>query len=83
MSNITFMHIRKNDTVKIMIGADAGKTGKVLRAFPKIGKVLVEGMNVHKKHVKARQEGKKGQVIDKSFPMSASNVKLVEKRADK
>lgn len=77
------MHIRKNDTVKVMIGTDAGKSGKVLQAFPKIGKVLVEGMNMHKKHLKSRQEGKKGQTIDKSFPMSASNVKLVEKRAEK
>ena len=59
-----------------MIGADAGKTGKVVRAFPKLGKILVEGINMHKKHVKARQEGKKGQVIDKAFPMSVSNVKL-------
>jgi large subunit ribosomal protein L24 len=77
------MHIRKNDTVKIMIGADRGKTAKVLKAYPKLGKILVEGVNVHKKHVKARQEGKKGQTIDKSFPMSVSNVKLVEKRNEK
>jgi len=77
------MHIRKNDTVKIMIGADAGKTGKVVKAFPKLGKILVEGINMHKKHLRSRQEGKKGQVIDKAFPMSASNVKLVEKRASK
>ena len=74
------MHIKKNDTVKIMIGADAGKSGKVVRAFPKTGKILVEGMNVHKKHMRSRQEGKKGQTIDKSFPMSASNVKLVERK---
>ena len=66
-----------------MIGADAGKTGKVVRAFPKLGKILVEGINVHQKHVKARQEGKKGQTIEKSFPMSAFNVKLVEKRTEK
>jgi large subunit ribosomal protein L24 len=72
------MHIKKNDTVKIMIGADSGKTGKVLKAFPKLGKVLVEGMNMHKKHVKSRQEGKKGQTIDKSFPISVSNVKLAK-----
>ena len=77
------MHIRKNDTVKIMIGTDAGKTGKVVKAFPKLGKILVEGINMHKKHLRARQEGKKGQVIDKAFPMSASNVKLVEKRDNK
>ena len=77
------MHIRKNDTVKIMIGTDAGKTGKVVKAFPKLGKILVEGINMHKKHMKPRQQGKKGQTIDKAFPMSASNVKLVEKRAEK
>ena len=57
------MHIRKNDTVKIMIGTDAGKTGKVVKAFPKLGKVLIEGLNMHKKHLRARQEGKKGQEI--------------------
>ena len=68
------MHIKKNDTVKIRVGADSGKTGKVLHAYPKTGKILVEGMNVHKKHLRARQEGKKGQVVDRSFPMSASNV---------
>jgi large subunit ribosomal protein L24 len=76
------MHIRKNDTVKIMTGADSGKTGKVLKAYPKLGKILVDGVNTHKKHVRARQEGKKGQVVDKIFPISASNAKLVE-RADK
>ena len=66
-----------------MIGTDAGKTGKVVRAFPKLGKILVEGINMHKKHVKARQEGKKGQTIDKAFPMSVSNVKLAEKKVTK
>ena len=74
------MHIKKNDMVKIRVGADAGKTCKVLHAYPRLGKVLVEGMNVHKKHLKSRQEGKKGQVVDRSFPMSASNVKLVERK---
>ena len=74
------MHIKKNDTVKIRVGADAGKTGKVLHAYPKTGKVLVEGMNVHKKHLRSRQEGKKGQVVDRSFPVSASNVALVERK---
>jgi large subunit ribosomal protein L24 len=77
------MHIKKNDTVKIVIGSDAGKTGKVVRAFPKLGKILVEGINMHKKHMKSRQEGKKGQTIDKAFPISVSNVKLAEKRASK
>ena len=66
-----------------MIGADAGKTGKVLKAFPKLGKILVEGINMHKKHMRPRQEGKKGQVIDKAFPMSVSNVRLADKRASK
>ena len=74
------MKIKKGDTVKVISGKDKGKTGKVLKAFPKLGKVLVEGINMHKKHVRARQEGKKGQTIDKAFPLSVSNVKLVERK---
>jgi len=72
------MHIKKNDIVKILTGKDKGKTGKVLKAFPKLGKVLVEGVNVYKKHERARKEGQKGQVVERSVPMQASNVMNVE-----
>jgi large subunit ribosomal protein L24 len=72
------MHIKKNDTVKILTGKDKGKTGKVLKAFPKENKVLVEGVNMYKKHEHARKEGQKGQVVERAMPMQASNVMNVE-----
>ncbi|PIS39780.1 MAG: 50S ribosomal protein L24, partial [Candidatus Nealsonbacteria bacterium CG08_land_8_20_14_0_20_38_20] len=54
-----------------------GKTGKVLRVFPKGGKVLVEGVNIMKKHQKPRKTGEKGQVIEMPLPIDVSNVKLI------
>jgi large subunit ribosomal protein L24 len=72
------MHIKKGDTVKILTGKDKGKTGKVLKAFPKENKVLVEGVNIYKKHERARKEGQKGQVVERSVPIQASNVVNVE-----
>ncbi|MDE2037680.1 MAG: 50S ribosomal protein L24 [Patescibacteria group bacterium] len=68
------MHIKKGDTVTILTGDDKGKTGKVLEAFPKEGKVVVEGINTVKRHQKPRQEGQKGQVVERPMPMDASNV---------
>jgi large subunit ribosomal protein L24 len=72
------MHIKKNDIVKILTGKDKGKTGKVLKAFPKENKVLVEGVNIYKKHERARKEGQKGQVVERAVPIQASNVVNVE-----
>jgi large subunit ribosomal protein L24 len=72
------MHIKKNDTVKILTGKDKGKTGKVLKAFPKENKVLVEGVNIYKKHERARKEGQKGQVVERAVPIQVSNVANVE-----
>ncbi len=75
------MKIRKGDTVKIMAGADRGKTGKVLRAFPEDNKILVEGINMKKKHMKPRQEGKSGQMVDKFHPISVSNAMLLDPKS--
>jgi len=72
--------IKKSDTVKIISGKDAGKQGKVLQAFPKKGKVLVEGVNVTKKHQKPQGQTMQGGVIDKSMPVNVSNVALVVKK---
>ncbi len=83
------MHIKKGDTVLILSGDDKGKTGKVTQAFPAEGKILVEGVNVMKKHQRARKEGQTGQVVDVAMPMFASKVKLAgeakkeEKKAEK
>ena len=68
------MHIKKGDTVKILSGDDKGKTGKVLKVFPKEGKVIVEGANMMKKHQRPRREGEKGQTVERAVPMYASKV---------
>lgn len=68
------MHIKKGDTVIILSGDDKGKTGKVVKAFPAEGKVVVEGMNTVRKHQRPTKQGQKGQVVDLAMPMSASKV---------
>lgn len=71
------MKIKKGDQVLIISGKDRGRTGKVLRAFPKKGKVLVEGINLHKKHIRPKREGEKGETVEIPFPLDVSNVKLI------
>ncbi len=68
------MHIKKNDNVIILSGDDKGKSGKVVKAFPAIGKVVVEGMNTVRKHQRPTKEGQKGQTVDVAMPMHASKV---------
>jgi large subunit ribosomal protein L24 len=70
-------HVKKGDTVKVLGGKDKGKVGKVLKSFPSEMKVLVEGVNMFKKHVKPTQN-KKGSTIEIQKPIFASKVKLVE-----
>ncbi len=77
------MNIKKNDTVYIRSGKDKGKTGKVLRALPKEMKVLVEGVNIKKSHQKGRKSGDKGQIIEKSYPIPASSVSLIDPKTKK
>jgi large subunit ribosomal protein L24 len=72
------MHIKKGDTVKVLSGDDRGKTAKVVRAFPAEGKVLLEGVNMVKKHERSRKQGGKGQVVERAVPIHASKVKKVE-----
>lgn len=69
------MHIKKGDNVIILSGDDKGKTGKVVKAFPSINKILVEGINTVKKHERARKEGQKGQTVTVSMPFDASKAK--------
>ncbi len=71
------LHIKKGDTVVVLTGKDKGTKGKVAKAFPKTGKVLVEGVNVRKAHQKKTRNAK-GQTITKTVPIDASNVKLVK-----
>ena len=71
------MKIKKGDIVKILAGKDSGKTGKVLGADPKKERVLVEGLNMFKKHKRAKRQGEKGEIISISRPMDSSNVMLI------
>lgn len=68
------LHVKKGDTVVLLSGNEKGKSGKVLEVFPKLDMVLVDGVGMRKKHAKPRREGQKGQIIDKHFPVHASNV---------
>lgn len=71
------MKIHKGDIVKIITGKDLGKTGKVEKAFPSEGKVLVGGVGFVKKHTRPERAGQKGGIIRKAKPVDVSNVMLV------
>jgi large subunit ribosomal protein L24 len=73
------MHVKKGDNVIVIAGKDKGKSGKVLRALPKESRVLVEGINI-KKVTKKAQGDKKGSIIEKTFSIHSSNVKLADKK---
>lgn len=71
------MKIKKNDTVLITTGKDKGKKGKVLKVLPKDNKIIVEGLNIAKKHNKPKKSGEKGQIIEIPRPMNVSNAMLL------
>jgi len=77
------MKIRKDDNVIVISGKDKGKTGKVLKAFPREGKIIITGVNVVKAHERPRKSGQKGQIVEKSLPFSASNVMIVDPKTGK
>jgi large subunit ribosomal protein L24 len=73
------MKVRKGDEVIVLQGKDKGRTGTVLEAFPKRNKVIVEGVNVVKRHTKSRSATQQAGIIDKLMPIDASNVAVVSK----
>lgn len=66
--------IKTGDMVKVLTGKDKGKTAKVIQTFPKLNRVVVEGVNAAKRHLKTRRQGEKGQVVEFSMPIHSSNV---------
>jgi large subunit ribosomal protein L24 len=66
--------IKNGAMVKIIAGKEKGKTGKVLQTFPKLDRVVVEGTNLAKRHLKTRRQGEKGQTVEFSMPIHVSNV---------
>lgn len=71
------MRIRKGDQIQIIAGKDRGKSGKVLRVISENSKIVVEGLNLMKKHMKPKKSGEKGQRVEIPSPISISNVMLV------
>ena len=67
----------------MIAGKDRGKSGTVIRAFPKLEKVLVEGVNIVTKHQKSRQRGQRGQIVERPTPVEVSNVALKDKKTGK
>ena len=72
------MHVSKNDVVRVMRGDDKGREGKVLRTYPKTGRVLVEGINIVKKHRKARGPEDQSGIIEQPAPVHSSNLMLID-----
>ena len=72
------MKIKKGDNEIILTGKDKGKKGKVVRALPKENKVVLEGLNILKRHQRPRKSGEKGTIISMAMPLNVSNVKKVE-----
>ena len=71
------MNIKKGDTVLITTGKDKGKRGTVSRALPQVNKIIVEGINIAKKHIKAQGQTRQGGVIEKAMPLQVSNAMLI------
>lgn len=71
------MKLKKGDNILVIAGKDKGRTAKILKAFPKEMKILVEGINIRSKHVRPKKQGEQGQVVKVPVPMDASNTKLL------
>ncbi len=77
------MFVKSKDQVVVISGKDAGKTGKVLSASPKTGKIVVEGVQMVTKHQKARQQGQQGGIVHKEAAIDASNVMVICSKCNK
>jgi large subunit ribosomal protein L24 len=77
------IHVTKGDTVRVMRGDDKGKEGKIIRVHTKTGRVVVEGINIVKRHRKARRAEEQSGIVDFPAPIHASNVMLLDPKADK
>ena len=77
------MPVSRGDTVRVMRGEDKGKEGKVLRVFPKTGRLTVEGINIVKKHRKARRAEEQSGILEMPAPIHHSNVMLLDPKSGK
>lgn len=75
------IHVTKGDTVRVVRGDDKGKEGKVIAVFPKTGRIKVEGINIVKKHRRARSAEEQSGIIEMPAPFHASNVMLIDPKS--
>lgn len=71
------MRLKKNDTVRVIAGEDKGKEGKILKVFPDKGRIIVEKVNLIKRHTRPSKSLPQGGIIEKEAPINATNVMLV------
>jgi large subunit ribosomal protein L24 len=76
------MKIRKGDTIKVVSGNARGKIGKVLKVFPEADRVIVEGVNLIKRHTRPTPKNRKGGIIEKEGPIHSSNVMYYDNRSN-
>lgn len=72
------MKIKKDDNIIVISGKDKGKTGKVVRAFPRQNKIIVAGVNIKKIHKRPTKSNQKGQIIEQAAPFHVSNAQIVD-----
>ena len=77
------MPVTKGDTVRVLRGDDVGKEGKIIRVFPKTGRVTIEGINIVKRHRKARRAEEQSQIMEMPAPVHHSNVMLLDPKEGK
>jgi large subunit ribosomal protein L24 len=74
---VTKLHVKKDDTVAILSGKDKGKTGRVLRVLPEKSRVVVENVNMVKRHTRPNQQNSEGGILEKEATLDISNVQLI------
>jgi large subunit ribosomal protein L24 len=75
------LHVTKGDDVRVMRGEHKGSTGKIIRVLPKTGRIVVQGVNIVKKHRKARRPEEQSGIIEMEAPIHASNVMLLDPKS--
>jgi large subunit ribosomal protein L24 len=77
------LHVKKDDTVFVITGKDKGKKGRIIAAYPRENRVLVEGINMVKKHAKPSQQNPQGGIVNQEAPIHVSNVMLLDPKTNK
>lgn len=76
------MKLKKNDIVMIIAGNDRGKTGKILKVFPKNDRVIIEGINMRKRHTKPSQKNPQGGILEKEASIHVSNIMMLDPKTN-